>query len=133
MTKEQAIKKYNLTKQEVDFMGDKYDHEVYTAEIEQNGIKTCYCLEEDLLCKEHGETVYFLHIEKWNYNKLKKDGTPSCTNKIIEITQGCPCDTCKHNNTAWGTCDLQSFDYCVSKAQNWDEIYKHCPQRKQGV
>lgn len=42
-----------------------------------------------------------------------------------------PCETCKHCDMRFGSCDLQDFNYCVNVCATWDDMLKHCPLNKQ--
>jgi hypothetical protein len=89
MTLSQAIKKYNLIKQERDCFGCLYNHEVYTREEEKDGIRKICTVEQDELAKEENELVYWLIIERFDYNKIitNKHGfdRPSKRTKIEKL------------------------------------------------
>lgn len=80
----EAIKKYNLIKQEKDCFNDLYNKNVYKNETIKNGVRFVYTVEQDELAKESGEDLYFLIIEK--IKQEKTDLTrPSITSKVIEL------------------------------------------------
>ena len=90
MTIQEAIKKYNLKKVNKDCFGGKIYYNCYQNEIEIDNIKTIYTLDNQMSVDLDDGSIYFLHIEKFDYNKIiynKKLDTyrPTITNKTVEI------------------------------------------------
>ena len=90
MTKEQAIKKYNLDKTTIDCFGGKIKYDCYTKEYFDGNIKTIYTLENEMSNDIDNGKIYFLTIEKFDYshliyNKKLNIMRPKMTTKCVEI------------------------------------------------
>lgn len=74
MTRQQAIKKYNLTK---DYNGGiDWKTETYSSDTVKNGIRTVYCLTYDELALSEGVLQSFLTVQKWDLNRTDENGFP---------------------------------------------------------
>ena len=89
MTKEQAIKKYKLIRENLDFLGEKRDLEVFSRSEKINGVETVWTVQQDQLAKEQGENLFFLIIERYDFNKIKTNrygmDLPQARTKVIKL------------------------------------------------
>lgn len=90
MTLQEAIEKYNLEKQDRNLWGDKVYYDLYTGKKTKNNIDYIFTLDNQMSTDLDDGSIYFLHIEKFDYNNMVYDKQldfyrPKMAQKTTEI------------------------------------------------